>query len=218
MVVGGVWEGSRRALCLRVGSFTPVGADDGDESNLTPFGALDYAAEYTRELHAALRAAGYDAELVVDCAVLVEKELGERVEQHLAGGGVAVVHVLSHGDYTPGGGVYVVGSDAARSKRTRVEDWRIAVADDPAAPMTLFLLDLCHAGAANRYWQPPAPGARERAWVIAATGADRPAYAGRLTRAATAVINDITFGRGDLADTVPSVGFNCCLSESARRC
>jgi hypothetical protein len=58
--------------------------------------------------------------------------------------------------------------------------------------MTLFLLDLCHAGAANRYWQPPVSGAQERAWVIAATGADGPAYAGRLTRAVTTVIHGIT--------------------------
>lgn len=63
-------------------------------------------------------------------------------------------------------------------------------------------------GAANRYWQPPKAGAEERAWVIAASGADRPAYAGRLARAATTVINDITSGRADLADTVPFVGFD----------
>lgn len=132
--------------------------------------------------------------------------LGGRVEQCLAGGGVAVVHVLSHGDHTSDGGAYVVGSDAARSKRTRVEDWRIAVADDPSAPMTLFLLDLCHAGAANRYWQPPVSGAEERAWLIAATSSDKPAYAGRLTRAATTVIHRITSGElypHDSASTTP---------------
>jgi hypothetical protein len=32
--------------------------------------------------------------------------------------------------------------------------------------------------------------------------------AGRLARAATTVINDITSGRADLADTVPFVGFD----------
>ncbi|MGH3980313.1 MAG: hypothetical protein ACRDRZ_15125, partial [Pseudonocardiaceae bacterium] len=71
---------------------------------MTRFEGLDYAAGYTRELHAALRAAGYDADLVVDPAVLGERQLGERVERHLSGGGVAVVHVLSHGDHTPDGG------------------------------------------------------------------------------------------------------------------
>ena len=122
----GMAEGSRRALCIGVGSFTPVGVDDGDEPDLTLFGGLDYAAESTRELHAMLRAAGYDADLVVDLAVLGAKQLGERVEWYLSGGGVAVVHVLSHGEHTPDGGVYVVGADAVRSKRTRVENWRIA--------------------------------------------------------------------------------------------
>jgi hypothetical protein len=212
----GMSEGPRRALCIGVGSFTPAGAEGEDEPDLTSFADLDYAAEYTRELHAALRDAGYDSDLVVDPAVLRAEELGGRVEQHLATGGVAVVHVLSHGEYTPNGGVYVVGSDAVRSKRTRVEDWRIAVADDPSAPRTLFLLDLCHAGAANRYWQPPVSGAQERAWVIAATGADKPAYAGRLTRAATTVIHRLTSGEFDLAPTVRTVGFDV-LFERIRK-
>ena len=205
---------SRRALCIGVGSFTPpVGGDD-EEPDLTAFGDLDYAARYTGELHAALHDAGYDAALVTDPQVLGAAELGERVDQHLSGDGIAVVHVLSHGERTDVGGVYVVGSDGSRSKRTRVEDWRIAVTD--GGPTTLFLLDLCHAGAANRHWQPPAPGARERAWVIAAAGADQPAYAGRLTRAATTVITDITSGRADLAETVAAVGFDV-LFERIRR-
>jgi hypothetical protein len=115
-------EGPRRALCIGVGSFTPVSADGEDEPDLTPFADLDYAAGYTRDLHAVLRTAGYDSDLVADPAVLEAEDLGGRVEQHLASGGVAVVHVLSHGEHTPNGGVYVVGSDTARSKRTRVED------------------------------------------------------------------------------------------------
>lgn len=76
-------DGSRRALCIGVGSFTPVGAGGGDEPDLTPFEGLEYAAECTRGLHAVLRVAGYDGELVVDPAVLGEKQLGERVERHL---------------------------------------------------------------------------------------------------------------------------------------
>jgi hypothetical protein len=199
-----------------VASFTLVGADDSNEPDMPPYEDLDYAVECTRDLHAALVAAGYDAKLMVNPAALGAKQLGQRVEQHLADGGVAVVHVLSHGDHTPDGGVYVVGSDATRSRQTRVENWRIAVNDDPSAPITLFLLDLCHAGAANRHWRPPEPTARERAWVIAATSADRPAYAGRLTRAATLVINGISSGELDLAPTVRTVGFDV-LFERIRK-
>ena len=76
-------------------------------------------AEYTAELATALRTAGYDVDLVVDSGVLKARDLGERVESHLSSDGVAVVHVLSHGQYTADGGVYVVGSDATRLKETR---------------------------------------------------------------------------------------------------
>jgi len=34
-------KGSRRALCIGVGSFTAVGAEDGDEPDLTRFEGLD---------------------------------------------------------------------------------------------------------------------------------------------------------------------------------
>ncbi|MBA2696139.1 MAG: hypothetical protein H0U62_09965 [Actinobacteria bacterium] len=57
---------------------------------------------------------------------------------------------------------------------------------------------------------------QERAWVIAATGADQPAYAGRLTRAATTVIHRITSGELDLAPTARAVGFDV-LFERIRR-
>ena len=202
-------DAQRRSLCIGVSTFGPAagGADD-EEPDLTPFGELDYAADCTAQLHAALTSAGYRGELVTDPGQLSAVELGARVERHLDGGGIAVVHVLSHGDTTPDGGVYVVGSDGRRSLRARPEHWRIAVTDDPGTPVTLFLLDLCHAGATNRHWQPPPPRAQERAWVIAAAGADQPAYAGRLTRAAAEVIAEIAAGRADLADTLPAVGFD----------
>ncbi|MDQ2710418.1 MAG: hypothetical protein M3Z25_23610 [Actinomycetota bacterium] len=57
---------------------------------------------------------------MTDSVALAAAELGERVERHLGGGGVAVVHVLSHGEYTDGGGVYVVGPmGGARGGRGR---------------------------------------------------------------------------------------------------
>jgi hypothetical protein len=207
----------RRGLCIGVGSFTPAGADDDEEPDLSPFQDLEFAAAYTRELHAALQAADYETALLVDSTRLGAKDLGHKVEGYLTGGEVAVVHVLSHGEHVEAGGVYVVGADGRRSPRTRVEDWRIQVTDDSTAPTTLFLLDLCHAGAANRYWQPPKAGEQERAWVIAAAGADQPAYAGRLTRAATAVINDITAGRLDIAETLPWVTFDVLLDRIRKR-
>lgn len=124
-------DAQRRSLCIGVSTFGPApgGADD-EEPDLTRFGELDYAASYAAQLHAALESAGYRGELVTDPGQLGAVELGARVERHLeSGGGVAVVHVLSHGDHTPGGGVYVVGSDGRRSRRARPEEWRIAVSE-----------------------------------------------------------------------------------------
>ena len=207
---------TRRALCIGIESFNASGGDEADEPDLTAYGPLDYAPRYARELQTVLTDAGYGTEVVIDPAELTASRLGERVERHLSGKGVAVLHILSHGDHTPDGGVYVVGSNAVRSRRTRIEDWRIAIADDPTAPVTLFLLDLCYAGAVNRYWRPPPAGAHEKAWVIAATGADKPAYAGRLTRATTAVITKITSGALDLAPTVRTVTFDVLFERICR--
>ena len=74
-----VSNGSRRALCIGVSSFTPAGAADEDEPDLAAFGNLDYAAEYTAGLATALRTAGYDVDLVVDSGVLKARDLGKRV-------------------------------------------------------------------------------------------------------------------------------------------
>lgn len=52
--------------------------------------------------------------------------------------------------------------------------------------------------------------------MIAATGADRSAYAGRLTRAATRVIHGITSGELDLAPTVRAVGFDVLFERICR--
>jgi hypothetical protein len=60
-----VWV-SRRGLCVGVGSFITAGGQDGEEQDLTAFEDLDYAVEYARGLHAALEAAGYDSELLID--------------------------------------------------------------------------------------------------------------------------------------------------------
>ncbi len=86
-----------------------------------------------------------------------------------------------------------------------------------AVAATLFLFDLCHAGVANRHWRPPSPAAKERAWVIAAAGADQPAYAGRLTRAAAQVIEEITSGRANLDEKLRWVEFDV-LFERIRLC
>lgn len=201
---------TRRALCLGVASFGGQGDAGDEERGLADWDALPYAERCTRELHQALRGAGYEASISTDPAQLSASALGGQIDDLLTDAGVevAVVHVLSHGEHRQRGGVYVVGADGRVSPDTRVEDWVVRVADDPSAPHTLFLLDLCHAGAATRLqWQPPEAGQHERAWVIAAAGAADPAYAGRLTRAAATVIRRIVSEDIDFSPTLPTVSF-----------
>jgi hypothetical protein len=206
----------RRAICIGVASFTPAEVDDAEEPDLISFSELEYAADYAAELRKALEAAGYDAERITDPTQLSAAKLGDHVERHLAHGGIAVVHVLCHGEHRPRDGLYVVGSDGRKSQRAHPESWLNEVTNIADTSLPLFLLDLCHAGAAEQHWRPPPAGSREKAWVIAAAEAHQPAYAGRLTRAATTVINEITSGYADTAETVPFVGFDV-LFERIRR-
>jgi hypothetical protein len=64
--------------------------------DLSPFGELDYAAGCAAGLRAALEAAGCETELIIDAAKLRAAQLDGHVQRYLDGGGVAVVHVLSH--------------------------------------------------------------------------------------------------------------------------
>ena len=64
-------------------------------------------------------------------------------------------------------GVALAGSDGSIGSDTAVEPWLSSVEDFPdRAPVTLFLLDLCHSGTAARLgWQLPLAGEDPRAWV-----------------------------------------------------
>jgi len=205
-----------RVLCIGISSFTdPEDAPSGDdeEPDLPEFPPLDFAVRQTRELQTVMANAGYAVTcLTDDSSRLTARELGQRVIEHLEEGGVTLVHVLSHGRLGHSGQVYVIGSDARHHHDTDPAGWCQMVTDTFHGPTSLFLLDLCHAGAATGaetgHWRPPEPGQKQRAWVIAATGAATPAYGGRLTRAATTVLNRISAGETDIADSVRYVGFH----------
>src|SRR6476660_152659 len=102
---------------MGIGSFTLASGDEGEEPDLDSYAELKYAAECAHGLSRALATAGFEAELITDPAELSAEMVGEHFERHISGGGVAVVHVLSHGEYAHRGGVYVVGSDCQRSQR-----------------------------------------------------------------------------------------------------
>ena len=105
------------------------------------------------------------------------------VDAALAEPGLVVVHLLTHGAQGPGLGVlYVLGPDGAEVP-TSVGEWlnRAEKRGGDCGPV-LFVLDVCHAGAAVGYQlQQLVDPTRQRAWVLAAAGGADPAYDGRLT-------------------------------------
>ena len=213
----------RRALCLGVSPGDPTGVDPLDEPELAAFDALPFAGHATVELAEELEVRGVAVTCVVDPAELSSDELGERVKDFLhsfpvGSQDVAFVHVLGHGTVGQSGELSVVGSDARTHPMTQVGWWRSSVTDH--GPLTLFLIDLCHAGASMRGWRPPRPerDETEQAWVIAATGSDDPAYAGRFTRAVTEALRGLVPATTTSTSRCPGSGSPSSSAGSNRPC
>ena len=119
-----------------------------------------------------------------------------RIDAALAESGLVVVHLLTHGLQGPGQGVlYVLGPDGAEVP-TSVGEWinRAEKRGGDCGPV-LFVLDVCHAGAAVGYQlQQLVDAGRQQAWVLAASSGADPAYDGRLTRALTQVLDGFRSG------------------------
>ena len=115
----------------------------------------------------------------------------------LAEPGLVVVHLLTHGEQGRGQTVlYVLGPDGARVQPS-VGEWlnRAEERGGDCGPV-LFVLDVCHAGAAVEYQlQQLVDAERQRAWVLAASSGADPAYDGRLTRALTQVLDGFRSGK-----------------------
>ncbi|WP_187412970.1 caspase family protein [Streptomyces sp. WAC01526] len=196
----------RRALCLGVTSF---GASDGDaepEPALDGWSPLPYAAARAEEVQSRLAEFGYETEVAAD---LPARELGARVRRLVdtSGDGDAVVaHLLSHGERATTG-LYAIGADGERNDLTKIDTWLGWVADSrTSSPHTLFLLDLCGAGAATRLpWQLETAGRDGRVWVIAATGPDESAYDGRFSQAVSHVLAAVREGELDLHSSLEYV-------------
>ena len=152
-----------------------------------------------RGVAGALSNLGYMTEVLSDASA---QDIGSPVFELLISArreDIRIVHVVSHGE--PGtvcSDVYVIGSDGRSHHTAAVEGWLKYVEDNPnGAPMTLFLLDICHAGRAARLpWEmdrddedhPP------RAWVLAASGPDRQAFDCRLSHAVTQLLSEAADG------------------------
>lgn len=155
--------------------------------------ALPFAAGLPGELSDALRALGYAGDVHV--GGLTSAKLGELVHTSLGGSGVLVLHVLGHGVQAVSDALYVLGSDGARHHAGEVAGWLSDLENVPDRPLTLLLLDLCHAGAMARLpWQLGNADGSARAWVLAACAEDEQAYDGRFTRAVVNVLGALADG------------------------
>lgn len=189
----------RRALTIGVSGSPPAGAG----SSLEP---LSFTAELVPALATTLHNLGYETEAIAEHTLTTEK-LGARVTAKLELAGpddLLLVHVISHGHAADGDAtVYVLGSDGSPHQQTDVTHWLTSLQNLPDRPQTLFLLDLCFAGAAARLpWQSTVDPQKVRGWVIAACHSQQVAYDGRFT---TAVINVLRAVQDGALDIDPGV-------------
>ena len=189
------------AVCIGLSSFG-AGITPGQEPPADAWQDLQYAGPVTKDLAAALTDLGFACTVYAETDLPTAQELGSRISQSLAAApssGAHVVHVLSHG-HAGTSGVYVVGADGKWAPSTWVASWVASIEDDPGQrPHTLFVIDTCYSGQAARLGWLPVATEHSRAWVIAASEPDAPAFNGRLTRAVTTVLKKLSSGELDFS-------------------
>ena len=183
---------------------------------------LAKAPEQAGELAGSLAAYGYRDVLEAlgkpDGGIAAAADVQARVDAALAEPGLVVVHLLTHGDQGRGQTVlYVLGPDGARVQ-TSVGEWlnRAEERGGDCGPV-LFVLDVCHAGAAVEYQlQQLVDAERQQAWVLAAASGADPAYDGRLTRALTQVLDGFRSGELRVDPSVRYIPLRRLFSEVDR--
>lgn len=212
---------SLRGRCALVLGFS--GPEPGlGEPELGAPALLAEAPGQARGLAAALAAYGYRDVLRApgkrDGPVAVAADVQARIDASLAESGLVVVHLLTHGLQGPGQGVlYVLGPDGAEVP-TSVGEWinRAEKRGGDCGPV-LFVLDVCHAGAAVEYQlQQLVDARRQQAWVLAASSGEDPAYDGRLTRALTQVLNGFRSGELSVDPSVRHIPLRKLFNEVDR--
>jgi WD40 repeat protein len=210
MTIAGSRPG-RRALSIGLDKF-------GADSVYSPY-PLPFASDRVTKLRTALIQLGYSCVAMTGDDSPTSQVLGDKVREIVDDtphSGVAVVHLLSHGELAPSG-LYAIGADGHRHEGTKVEQWVERVADLPGKPYTLYLLDLCYAGKATRLaWQLGLPGENCRAWVIAATGSEEAAYSGVFSEAVVNVVDRISDGSIDIHPSYRHVPFGTVVEEIRR--
>ncbi|RSS78846.1 ATP-binding protein [Streptomyces sp. WAC06614] len=202
-----------RALLMGVGHFRrhPAVTPDGEpQPGGSAWDDLPFVPELLARLEAAYRALSYDVLTVPDPdRAGVRDHWSQAADQ-----GCRIVHVISHGDAGPADDrrpwsaatperIAMVPTDGDTGPGTDVSHW---VADAHQLPHpVLFVVDLCRAGRAARLPRLTAvPETELRAWVVAATGPDDPAYDGAFSTAVAEVLEQIA---QDGLDTSPSLPY-----------
>ena len=148
---------------------------------------LDAAPEHAATVQEALGRFGY-------VPAVADQDLDAAVRAAAAGSARAlVVHVVGHGRLDDGTGeLFVLGPDGEPIEAP-VDDWIKAIErrrPGTEPPSTLFVLDMCHAGAPlEAAWSSLLHADRRRAWVMAASGTRDRAYDFRLSRAVARVLD-----------------------------
>ncbi|MER5473222.1 AAA family ATPase [Streptomyces sp. NPDC002685] len=209
----------RSALSVGVTWFAPDGEFGLDDEGPDP---LLFAVERVTAVASALQLPcfGYRCEQLDPedgAAGPTAEALGDAVHQLLSATGpddVLVIHVVSHGVVRPTG-LYVLGCDSTHTAGTSVGGWLSAVEDFPGRPLVLFLLDLCHSGAAARLeWQLRRMlDGSNRAWVMAAAAEAEMAVDGRFSEAVAEVLNALAERRLQFDPGSPHIGFHWFADE-----
>ncbi|MFG2042352.1 Hsp70 family protein [Dactylosporangium sp. NPDC048998] len=187
----------RRALCIGIGTFP--------SQTQNAWRQLPFAGERAIALEGALTRLGYKCTRLDDPSAA---SLGQAVHDlldELGSDDVLIVHVLSHGTITGAKALQVVGAEGQSDWRAEIEVWLRRVTAEQSAPLTLFLIDLCHSGKEARHqWETQIDSDGRRAWVIAACDPDEAAYHGRFTQATTNVLAALADG---VLDVDPSLQY-----------
>jgi hypothetical protein len=184
--------------------------DNGAELSLAELARppLTFALSYASELRSRLVPYGYPGANPAEPPGRSQAALDEALRTVLRGPGTVVVHLLAHGEVHDITEKLHLVADNGELTEGHVESWLEAVyrAGKDERPTVLFVLDVCHAAVGLLpIWSQQIPAARRRAWVIAACGADEPAYDGRLTRALSEVLHRFTIDWLRVDPTLPYI-------------
>ncbi|WOX11617.1 P-loop NTPase fold protein [Streptomyces sp. N50] len=204
----------RRAI-LVAGSEFAVGSG-GESSEYPP---LPFSANRVTHLAEVLARFGFECDVLRNPT---SQSMSREIQRAFNDAGpedFLVVHVLSHSRPRVDGGLGIVGIDSHTAQPASVDDWINTLRHMAEGPQTLFVLDLCEAGAATpmtSYANLPRPAPNERIWVIAGTDSREMAFDGKFTQAITRVLGSISDEHSGLGPDLAYAPFSYLTRETQR--